>query len=261
MNWLGSYLSATYLSSNSSSSTALGCGAVELVHPSGGVVYRYFKCRSFRRIVEGRCGVSNFVRVVRATIISAILKDLGENKVDVLHLNEKDRARWIEDDKDHAGFIPKQPFLVCVDEILKEGGISHNVFSHCLRIISGPLREPYLIGYPHDCSKEYYENYPRVQNLEPEGFPNSYIRASSGLYLRVGAFVEPAVTNDTQIQSTTTKGTHLQVIAEPVIPNGGVAFGGQITLRVIENEGQCREFIRSIKYVIRCIKNNKITIC
>jgi len=246
MNWLGSPLSATYLSSNSSSSATLGCGAVELLHPSGGLVYRFFKCKAFRRIIEGRCGVSNFVRVVRSVILSTALRDLGESKVDALHLSDKDKARWIQDDNNDADLIPKQPFLVCVDEIVKQGGISHNLFYRCLRIISG--REPYLLGTVHDTSRENYENLSKIQNLEPEGFPNSYIRASTGLYLRVGAFLEPALPNDSQIQSIASKGTLLQVIAEPVIPNGGVAFGGPITLRVIENEGQCREFIKSIRF-------------
>lgn len=33
--WYGSHLSATFLSSNVTSSSAVGCGALDLVHPIG----------------------------------------------------------------------------------------------------------------------------------------------------------------------------------------------------------------------------------
>jgi hypothetical protein len=249
MNWLGSHLCATFLSSNSSSSTALGCGAVELVHPSGGIAYRYFKCQSIRRIVESRCGTSNFVRVLRAVFIASLLKDLGENKIELLYLNEKDKLKWIEDDGENVDLRPKQPFLICMEELLKEGGITHGLLTRCLRLTSGILRDQYLRGTLLDISKESYESNRRSQHLEPEGFPNSFIRGCSGLYLRVGAFVEPAGANEAQIQSSSniTKGTHLQLMAEPVIPNGGIAYGGPVTVRVIENEGQVREFLRVLR--------------
>mmetsp|Transcript_24305 Transcript_24305/g.29408 ORF Transcript_24305/g.29408 Transcript_24305/m.29408 type:complete len:109 (-) Transcript_24305:26-352(-) len=44
--------------------------------------------------------------------------------------------------------------------------------------------------------------------------------------------------------STAVWGIHLHVFAEPVIAEGGIAFGGPITLRVVENKGQCPEFER-----------------
>ena len=62
---MGSHLSATFLTSNSTSSSAVGCGAIELMHPVGGMVYRMLKCESLRKIIEGRVGVVVFVRVVR----------------------------------------------------------------------------------------------------------------------------------------------------------------------------------------------------
>lgn len=43
MGWLGSHLSLSFLSSNATSSTDLGGGALELVHPVGGTVYRALK--------------------------------------------------------------------------------------------------------------------------------------------------------------------------------------------------------------------------
>ena len=43
MGWLGSHQSVTFLSHNSSSSTSLGCGALDFVHPMGGQVYRAIK--------------------------------------------------------------------------------------------------------------------------------------------------------------------------------------------------------------------------
>ena len=90
--------------------------------------------------------------------------------------------------------------------------------------------------------------------IEPEGFPNSFVRGASSLYLRVGLHVEPAgASSDSgavaQSQSATggVKGTHLHVFAEPIVPEGGCAFGGPVTIRLIENEGQCREFVRSLR--------------
>ena len=88
--------------------------------------------------------------------------------------------------------------------------------------------------------------------MAPEGFPNSYVRGASGLYLRVGAHIESA--DGSSAQSTpaasqsaaAVKGIHLHVVAEPCIPEGSSIFGGPVTLRVIENEGQCREFIKTI---------------
>eukprot|EP00980_Cylindrotheca_fusiformis_P030451 scaffold24828_cov279-Cylindrotheca_fusiformis.AAC.1 len=37
--WLGSHLSLSFLSSNATSSSELGCGALELAHPLGGLPY------------------------------------------------------------------------------------------------------------------------------------------------------------------------------------------------------------------------------
>lgn len=45
MGWLGSHLSLSFLTSNATSSSDLGGGANELVHPTGGLVYRALKVR------------------------------------------------------------------------------------------------------------------------------------------------------------------------------------------------------------------------
>lgn len=78
MGWFGSHLSLSFLSSNASSSSDLGCGAVDLLHPIGGLVYRRLKCDVFRSVIEGRAGVANFLRLVRAAFIASHLDDTGE---------------------------------------------------------------------------------------------------------------------------------------------------------------------------------------
>ena len=110
--------------------------------------------------------------------------------------------------------------------------------------MSGPIHEAYLRGNLVDIGREYNS---RPEQLTPEGFPNSYVRGASGLYLRVGVHIEAADGSSAQSASAapqsaaSVKGTHLHVVAEPVILEGGSAFGGPVTLRVIENEGQLRE--------------------
>ena len=59
-------------------SSHLGCGAVEMMHPLGGLVYRSMKMDAFRGVVEGRAGTANFVRLVRASFVAAHLSDIGE---------------------------------------------------------------------------------------------------------------------------------------------------------------------------------------
>jgi hypothetical protein len=110
--------------------------------------------------------------------------------------------------------------------------------------MSGPIHEAYLRGNLVDIERE---NNSRPEQLTPEGFPNSYVRGASGLFLRVGVHIEAADGSSAQSASAapqsaaSVKGTHLHVVAEPVILEGGSAFGGPVTLRVIENEGQLRE--------------------
>jgi hypothetical protein len=73
------------------------------------------------------------------------------------------------------------------------------------------------------------------------------------MYVRVGAHVEPVGAADGGLLApshaavSAAKGIHLQIVAEPVIPEGGIVFGGPVTLRVIENEGQLREFVKHMK--------------
>lgn len=115
--------------------------------------------------------------------------------------------------------------------------------------MSGPIHETYLRGSLVDAARENRDTRNK-RIVQPEGFPNAFVRGASGLYLRVGAHVEAA---DGSVQATTVsqsaaavKGIHLHVVVEPVIPKYASAFGGPVTLRVIENEGQCREFVKTI---------------
>lgn len=240
MGWLGSLLSATFLTSNSTSSSRIGCGAVELLHPVGGVVYRHLKCKSIAKVIESRAGISNFVRVIRAAFIAAILEDKGLTQVDL----PSEKTKRVRDDKSKSEYSriekPKPLFVLCIDELVKKGGLAHGSFIRSLRVLSGPIREPYLRGDLVDVTPKSRGVLP----VQPEGFPNSFVRGSCGLYLRVGVHVEPAVTGEQQMKNNTLQA---HVIAEPVIPDGGIAFGGPITMRIIEKGGQCRELVRIIE--------------
>lgn len=238
MGWLGSLLSMSFLTSNSTSSSKVGCGAVELLHPVGGVVYRHLKSKSLSKIIEGRSGLSNFIRVVRAAFIAGILEDKGATQVDLpseTNIKVKDKKNRVSNN------IPEKPkplFVICVDELVKKGGIAHGSFIRSLRILSG-IREPYLRGDLIDCSRKARGAIPS----QPEGFPNSFVRGSCGLYLRVGAHVESAALGDQQ----NVKNLQVFILAEPVIPEGGIAFGGPVTVRIIERGGQCRDFVKVIE--------------
>lgn len=255
MGWLGSHLSLSYLSSNATSSSKLGCGALELLHPVGGLTYRALKTEVFRRVLEGRAGMSNVIRLVRAVFIAAHLEDLGETEV---KMEKKAKKRREKDEPEKGAGDGKRtdaaakfrpPFVICVEEMLKKHGLTHTLFTRALRILAGPLREPNLRGTLVDIERELVNPATGHQFMEPEGFPNSYVRGASGLYLRVGTHVEAVGGTDggsAPIGSVAIKGTQLHVLAEPVIPEGGIAFGGPVTLRVVENEGQLREFVRNL---------------
>jgi len=243
--WQGSHQSATFLSHNSASSTALGCGALDFVHPMGGQMYRATKAILLSKVYEGRAGMSNFTRVVRAAFIASFLRDVGVSQLKLPEEEEKG------DDKD-SQLMERPPFVICVDEMIKKQSISHAIFTRALRVISGPVHEVYLRGNLIDIGRDNYDSKMQRKLVAPEGFPNSYVRGASGLYLRVGAHIESA--DGSSAQSTpaasqsaaAVKGIHLHVVAEPCIPEGSSIFGGPVTLRVIENEGQCREFIKTI---------------
>jgi hypothetical protein len=76
--------------------------------------------------------------------------------------------------------------------------------------------------------------------VEPEGFPNSYVRGASLLYCRVGVQVEQSR------EANSVGKVQAQIYAEPIIPEGGTAFGGPVTVRVVENEGQFREYMKDL---------------
>jgi len=255
---LGSHLSLSFLSTNATSSSELGCGAVELSHPIGGMTYRSLKCELLRRVVEGRAGVANCIRLIRAAFIAAHFEDSGKKELKDEDWKKKSKQKKSQeksktDDKEHSptdqGHKMRPPFLLCVDELLKKHGLTHALFTRALRILAGPMREPHLRGTLVDVERETRMPGNGRHFVEPESFPNSYVRGACELYLRVGAHVEPAGAADSSGLAAPTgasKGTLLHLLGEPVIPEGGIAYGGPITVRVVENEGQLREFVRSM---------------
>jgi len=248
MGWQGCHQSVTFLSHNSASSTALGCGALDFVHPMGGQMYQAMKTILLNRVYEGRAGITHLTRVIRAAFIASFLRDVGLMKLEL----PDDKTSNSGSQQGNTDLAPaKPPFVVCIEEMIKKKAISHPIFTRALRVLSGPIHEAYLRGNLVDIGRNNLDGRQARKLVTPEGFPNSYVRGASGLYLRLGAHVESA---DGSAPSTSTasqsaaavKGIHLHVIAEPVIPDGGTAFGGPVTLRVIENEGQCREFVKTI---------------
>ena len=245
VGWMGSHLSLTFLSSNANSSSDLGCGALELQHPIGGLPYRALKGDLVRRVIEGRAGIANFVRLVRATFVAAHLADTGHHELKYppdkkSKSSEQDKEK--ENEKDNIE-RPRPRFIVCVNEILKKRGLSHTLFTRALQNLCGRVREAQLLGTLVDAERNAKDPRTNRSYVDPEGFPNSFVRGASELYLRVGVHVEPAKDAG---GSGVAKGIQLQTYAEPVIYEGGIAYGGPITFRVVENEGQFREFVKDL---------------
>lgn len=244
MGWFGSHLSLSFLSSNATSSSDIGCGAVDLLHPVGGFVYRALKCECFRGVVEGRAGVTNMIRLVRAAFIAGHLDDLGEREMKLPQRNKKQEKRPSMDltTPNDSNEEPQPSFVVCVNEILKKKGLQHTLFTRVLQNLSGRMKEQNLMGTLVDVERHAEDPRTRRPFVDPEGFPNSYVRGASTFFLKVGVIVEPSRDNASQIA----KGIQMQAYAEPIIPRGGVAFGGPITIRVVENEGSFREYVKDI---------------
>lgn len=247
LGWMGSHLSLSFLSSNANSSSDLGCGALELVHPTGGLPYRALKGDLVRRVVAGRAGISNFIRLVRAAFIAAHLDDIGEKKLKYppdtskgKNTTENENSDKAPEKEEYTKIVPR--FIVCVNELLKKKGLTHTLFTRALQNLSGRIREAQLLGTLVDVERNSTDPRTNRPFVDPEGFPNSYVRGASELFLRVGVHVEPS--KDTG--SGVAKGIQLQSYAEPVIPEGGISYGGPVTVRVVENEGQFREFVKDV---------------
>ena len=252
MGWFGSHLSLTFLSSNASSSSDMGCGAVDMMHPLGGLVYRRVKSDVLRCVVEGRAGIANFIRVVRAAFMAAYLDDIGQTELALPSQKEK-KTEIIPTSSDappataETPIIPQQAFVLCVNEILKKKGLTHNLFTRALRNLCGRVKEHQLMGTQVDVERHAQDPRTHGPFVDPEGFPNSFVRGSSMFYCKVGVHVEAARDVGAWDQDTAvTKGIQLQTYAEPVIPEGGTAYGGPITIRVVENEGHFREYVKEL---------------
>lgn len=252
MGWFGSHLSLTFLSSNASSSSDLGCGAVDMMHPIGGLVYRRVKSDVLRGVVEGRAGIANFIRVVRAAFMASYLDDIGHTELTLPTRNEK-KPETVKTSSDastaatEASFIPHQPFVLCVNEILKKKGLTHNLFTRALRNLCGRVKEHQLMGTQVDVERHAEDPRTHGPFVDPEGFPNSFVRGSSMFHCKVGVHVEAARDVAAWDQDTAVaKGIQLQAYAEPIIPEGGIAYGGPITVRVVENEGHFREYVKEL---------------
>ncbi|CAB9511471.1 Peptidase family M1 [Seminavis robusta] len=255
MGWLGSHLCLSFLSSNATSSSDLGCGSLELVHATGGLVYRSLKTEMLQRVVEGRAGVANFIRLVRAAFIASHLDDVGEKELKMPSTKKEKRADR-NADSNTANAKAKEPeppieppkprFVVCVQELLKKKGLTHTLFTRALQNLAGRIREALLLGRLVDVEREAIDPRTKKPIVDPEGFPNCYVRGSSPLYLRVGVHVDMIRDSASSSAAANPGGIQLQTYAEPVIPEGGVAYSGPITLRVVENEGQFREFVKDL---------------
>jgi len=254
MGWLGSHLSLSFLSSNATSSSDLGGGALELVHATGGLVYRSLKTELLQRIVEGRAGVANFIRLVRAAFIASHLDDVGEKDLK-MPSSKRDKRKEVQTDliattktKEPEPIIepPKPRFVICVNELMKKKGLTLTLFTRALQNLAGRIREALLLGKLVDVDRECIDPRTKRPMVTPEGFPNSYVKGASSLYLRVGVHVESAQASVASSAAANPGGIQLQAFAEPVIPEGGIAYSGPVTFRIVENEGQFREFVKDL---------------
>ena len=236
MGWKNSHLSLSFLSSNSCNSTSIGSGVVDLQHPIGGIVYRQVKARCMSRAYCARAGTEVFIKAIRVSFFATLLcefEDEGAISNDTVPMNKTKPG-------DSLAKVQKAPFLLCIDEIVKKGTTNVS-FVRTLRHLAGISRQNFLRGTLVDAGKDVRDS-SGYQLTDQEGFPNSFVRSSGGPYIRVGTHIEYTGTDS----NTAAKGTHLHVLCEPVIPEKGISFGGPVTIRVVESEGQTREFVRTL---------------
>jgi len=76
------------------SSSSLGCGVTDFLHPIGGLSYRAIKAELLSQSIASRAGLENFIRVIRACFLATMLMDDGKTSLPDLnalvqnHLNE-----------------------------------------------------------------------------------------------------------------------------------------------------------------------------
>ena len=155
--------------------------------------------------------MSHFTRVVRSAFIASFLRDMG---VSQLKVPEEEKKESSSQDKDTQMEVMRPPFVVCIDEIIKKQALTHAIFTRALRVMSGPIHEVYLRGNLVDIGRENYDSRFERKLVAPEGFPNSYVKGASGLYLRVGVHVEAA---DGGAQSTSAAGSPMHTCPGPVM--------------------------------------------
>ena len=130
IGWAGSHQSATFFSNNSSASTALGCGALELVHPMGGQMYRSAKTVLLNRICESRASMSHYTRVIRAAFTASFLRDSGITKLALDARNENELKDM------ESAVATRPPFVICMEEMMKKHGLTHAIFTRALRLVA-----------------------------------------------------------------------------------------------------------------------------
>ena len=237
MGWKGSHLSLSFLSSNSCNSTALGCGCIDLLHPVGGIVYRHLKSPCVARTYSARAGAETFIKAMRACFYAGILAEFDEESTSPIETIAITKTKSGES----VNKVHKAPFILCIDEMMKKGTTNVSLV-RSLRHMAGIAREQFLRGTLVDVGKDVRDS-SGYQVTDQELFPNPFVRGSGGPYLRVGTHIEAAAADSLP---TATKGILLHVVSESVIPEKGLSFGGPLTIRVVENEGQTREFVRML---------------
>ena len=109
---------------------------------------------------------------------------------------EKTKQPAEKDSEKESVERPKPRFIVCVNEILKKKGLSHTLFTRALQNLSGRVREAQLLGTLVDVERESKDPRTNRSFVDPEGFPNSYVRGASSLFLKVGVQFGSADGND-----------------------------------------------------------------
>ena len=137
----------------------------------------------FRRVVEGRAGVANFIRLAWVAFIASHLDDMGEKELKMPRPAKKsdrhaDAAAADAKTKENEPVVePLKPkFIICVNALLKQKGLTHTLFTRVLQNLAGRAREASLVGALVDIERESVDLRTKKPFTDPEGFPNSFVR-------------------------------------------------------------------------------------